>query len=330
MRKFNVLFCLLTILASPFSAITADTADSVAERVERTGLPGGTSRERVYRGSALVEERILDKSGALLKEVFFAAEPSTDTDEGAIVETWTYLRSPSGRLQRVEIRDSRGDLVGSREYRYDSSGRLLGVSLTGDTGSESAGMLLSGAVPQGAWVSTSSSTTVLAYDERGRPTALQTIRDGNVVIIERRIYGEGPFPIRIETENKASESKTVVECDAATGRSTVKIELRSGRETARTSYGYDEAGRLREEITRDVTDNVTKRSLTYKTDGSLEREETRYNGIIMSAVEYLDGSRIEELYRGGELFVKATYREGRKIKDEFFSKGEKLREKEYR
>jgi hypothetical protein len=330
MRKLSVFFCLGIILASPFGARTADTGGSGAERVERTALPGGTSRERVYRGSALVEERIVDKSGALLKEIFFAAEPSTDADEGAIAETWNYLRSPSGRLQRVEIRDSRGDLVGTREYRYDGSGRLLGVSLSGDAGSESAGMLSSGAALQGTWVSTPSSTTVLAYDDRARPTALQTMREGNVVLVERRIYGEGPFPIRIETENKASESKTVVECDAATGRSTVKIELRSGRETARTTYGYDEAGRIREETTRDVAGNVTKRSLTYKTDGSLEREETRYNGIIMSAVEYLDGSRIEELYRGGELFVKATYRDGRKIKDEFFSKGEKLREKEYR
>jgi antitoxin component YwqK of YwqJK toxin-antitoxin module len=330
MRKSIAVLFLVIAAAFPFSARSADTAGSSGEHVETIPLPGGAIRERVYRGSALVEERVVDATGALLKETFFAVESSTEDGEAAILEIWNYLRSKTGRLQRVDIRDSKGEILGTREYRYDSIGRLLGVSLSGSTGSESSGMLSSGGPPQGAWVSTPSSTTTLAYDERGRPTALQTIRDGSVVLVERRIYGEGPFPIRIETENKASESKTVAEYDAATGRSTVKIELRSGRETARTAYSYDEAGRLVEETSRDVSGNVTKRILTYDTEGTLRREESRYNGLILAAVEYLDEGRIEELYRGGELFVKATYREGRKVKDEFFSKGEKLREKEYK
>ncbi len=49
----------------------------------------------------------------------------------------------------------------------------------------------------------------------------------------------------------------------------------------------------------------------------------------MLAVENIDNGRVEELYDKGELFVKATYIGGRKIKDEFFAGGVPFRTRDY-
>jgi len=305
------------------------SGESSALRTETLPLPGGSVRELAYRGRDLVEERIIDRSGALIEELFFDSGSSPSKGAAPIpYEKRAYLRSETGRLLRVEARDSAGALLGSMDYRYDRDGRLLGVASSGSFGAEAAGMIISGGPPQGSWTSGSGTTTALSYDEGGRPTSRRTLREGKAVALERRIYGEGPHPGRIETEDLVSGELTIVDCDGE-GRNLVKIVSIGGRETARVAYSYDGEGRLAEEATRYSSGGITTRSLSYLADGSLGREETRRDGVIIGAVDYFEGGRIEELYRGGELFVKATYRSGRKVKDEFYAEGAPVREKEY-
>ena len=91
------------------------------------------------------EERSYDLSSALLQERLFGADSLP-------VETRTYLRE-GGRLVKIEAKDASGNAVGTRSYRYDSEGRLLGVSSEGSLGTGSAGMIARSGMPQGAWVS---------------------------------------------------------------------------------------------------------------------------------------------------------------------------------
>jgi YD repeat-containing protein len=330
---------LAALLAAAAAAAAPATPDSASdETVESHSLPGGGARELVYRRGALAEERVTDSLGALLEEILYGAappaeaspgSPSKDAAESAPLESRKYLRSKSGRLERVEARDSGGELVGSLDYRYDRSGRLLGVASTGSFGPGGAGMISAGGPPRGSWIAAGSSTTASSFDELGRPLVLKTMLDGKAVLVERRTYGAGPNPARIETEDLESGALTAIDDDES-GRPILRKDSIRGKETSRTAYRYDEGGRLVEETSRDAAGGLLSRSLSYGEDGALRREETRKDGTLMSAVEYVEGGRVEELYRGGELFVKATYADGRKVRDEFYSEGESVRRKDYK
>lgn len=326
--------------AAESAAVPAPSPPDAAsdETVERHSLPGGGVRELVYRRGALAEERVTDSLGALLEEILYAsappAEASSDSPskvlpESAPFESRKYLRSKSGRLDRVEARDSGGELVGSLDYRYDRSGRLLGVASTGSFGPGGAGMISTGGPPQGSWIAAGSSTTASSFDEQGRPLVLKTMLDGKAVLVERRTYGAGPNPVRIETEDLDSGALAAIDGDES-GKPMLRKDSIRGKETSRTEYRYDDEGRLVEETARDAAGGLLSRSLSYGEDGALRREETRKDGTLMSAVEYVEGGRVEELYLGGELIVKATYAAGRKVRDEFFSGGESVRRKDYK
>jgi YD repeat-containing protein len=318
--------------AVPLAALALAAASPAraaeGESVERRALSGGGTRELVYRSGALAEERTTDSLGALLEETIYAAPASTEGAAKA-AETRKYLRAKSGRLERVEARNAKGELIGSLDYRYDRTGRLLGVSSSGSYGPGGAGMISVGGSPQGAWISAGLSSTVSSYDEKGRPLVLKTMKDGAAILLEKRTYGDGAGPVRVEAEDLASGAASTTDFDGS-GRPVLRKDSIKGREASRTTYLYDDAGRLAEETTRDSSGAVTARALAYGADGGLSREETRKDGTLMSAVQYVEGGRIEELYRGGELFVKATYEAGRKVKDEFYSGGKPLREKEYK
>ena len=102
------------------------------ERIERLAGKSGY-RELVYRGKDLVEERAFDVKGALLEERYMG-------EDSLPYETRSYVRA-EGRLERVEARDGSGVAIGSMSYRYDRSGRLVGLDAEGSFGEGSSGMI---------------------------------------------------------------------------------------------------------------------------------------------------------------------------------------------
>lgn len=322
--KKTPLLAFVLVLAAALSEAALDPgegASSAGLRKVELALPDGGLRELSYRGTHLVEERLVDRTGALIEESLYKEGASAPYEKRA------YVRSATGRLLRIEARDASGALVGSLDYRYDKEGRLLGVAPSGVLGGASAGMLSAGGSPQGAWTVDPGTTTVFSYDGRGRQIDATTIRNGTAIAVEHRDYGEGAFPSKIETKDLLSDATTIAFFDDS-GRISSKIVSESGRETARVAYIYDANGRLVEESTSYRSGGFTSRTLYYDADGALRREETRRDGSLVGAVEYIEGGRIEELYRGGRLFVKATYLAGRKVKDEFFADGVPIRVKE--
>lgn len=289
--------------------------EGAAERVELLAGKKG-SRELVYRGKDLVAERSYDLGGHLLEERFLGADALP-------YETREYIRA-GGRLLRVEARDGSDIAIGSMSYRYDRSGRLLGVETEGGFGSGGAGMLATEDGPQGSWT-TDGETRVFAYDESGRTIGRQVIKDGETASIEARSYDEKGSLSSISRMDK-KDGGSELSYDAA-GRLVLRKESVGGIESA-TSYSYDEKGRLVEESTK-AGEHESSVSRLYAPDGSLERRETRRDGELLLAVLYVEGERVEELYDDGLLFVRASYKDGRKVKDEFFAEGELLRTREY-
>jgi antitoxin component YwqK of YwqJK toxin-antitoxin module len=287
------------------------------ERTERMADPKG-ARELVYRDEVLAEERSYDPRGALREERFFDAS-SLPT------RTRSYIRD-GGRLARVELEDATGIVVGSMEYRYDRDGRLLGVDAAGELGAGSAGMISAGAVPQGSWVS-GSMTTVLGYDESGHAAIVQTMKDGAVLSLERRIYAEGGSLASSAVEDRVSGLSSEFRYDGE-GRVAIRTDTPAKGPMSRTEYLYNDSGRLAEETTARGGHRSSKSS-SYSEDGKLVREETRRDGELLLAVDYSENGRVEELYDGGVIFVRASYSGGRKVKDEFFAAGKLLRTREY-
>jgi YD repeat-containing protein len=275
-------------------------------------------REIVYRGGAIVEERLTAVDGNLIEEIKYG--PSGP------IERRSYVRE-GGRLARVDISGASGAPTGSMEYRYDVRGRLLRVEYKGAFGTGGAGMVATAAAPSGAWTSTTSAVYVRSLDQRGRPLVIETLREGKVLVRETRSYGDGAFPIRAQLDDIASDSSTVTEYDGI-GRPMLRVSSSRKTEISRVAYAYDDAGRLVEESTRIPGSRETRR-LSYGPDGALSREEFSVGAAVNRIVSHESGLRIEELYQDGELFVRTTYSGGRKIKDEFFEGGALRRFKEY-
>ena len=273
------------------------------------------------RGGAVAARRVYDEEGALLEESFFDAD-------GRLSERRTYVRSAGGRLERIEARDAEGALVGTIAYRYDASGRLVGLSPASAMGSGAAGMIASGPAPSASWVSSGGAVLVQRFDDRGRPVRVDTLEGGKVVARALYAYGEGPFPSRSVVEDLNSGTAVASDFDAD-GRISRRVETSKGGAGSQSDFRYDGAGRLVEERSR-IKGSLVERSLEYGESGTLEREETRIDGVISEAVVHAEGEKVIERYHDGLLFVRSRYRDGRKVKDEFYEGGAMIRSKEYR
>ncbi len=300
------------------SAGMASGEDRIERFVDQKNASGKVAKELVFRNDELMEERIYDTEGALAEEDFFGSSSLP-------FQMRKYIRA-AGRLDRVEYEDAVGMITGSLSYRYDRDGRLLGVDSDGDLGTTSTGMISTGAIPQASWVSGTSSI-VLGYDDAGRASIIELMKDGAAVSIERRSYGAKGLPSLVHTEEKNSGKITDLAYDQD-GRLTLRTVTPAKGPQAKTEYRYDDSGRLVEELTRRGGGRIP-RTLAYSASGSISREETRRDGVLLLIVEYIENGRVEQLYDKGILFVKATYIGGRKIKDEFYIDGSLARTREY-
>jgi antitoxin component YwqK of YwqJK toxin-antitoxin module len=317
-------FLVMSILALALSGVA-----SGEDRTERIADSGG-ARELVYRDDILAEDRSFDAQGAILEERIF--------DSSSLpIETRTYIRE-GGRIVKVEATDASGSPSGSMTYRYDRDGRLLGISSEGSFGAGYAGMISSHGVPQGTWVSSlgggqgggdngNAMTTVFQYDDSGRVSIAQTMRDGNTVSKEKRIYGEGGILASVRIEDTVSGLCSELLYDAK-GRISKRTDTPVTGPQSRIEYRYDDSGRLAEEIAFRGK-HRSSRTIEYAEDGSIAREETRRDGEILLAIVHIENGRVEELYENGGVFVKATYIGGLKVKDEFFSDGVSIRTRDY-
>jgi antitoxin component YwqK of YwqJK toxin-antitoxin module len=169
---------------------------------------------------------------------------------------------------------------------------------------------------------------VLGYEGSGRAAIVQTMKDGAVLSLESRTYAEGGGLASAAVEDRPSGLRSEFRYDGK-GRVSQRTDTPAKGLKSRTEYLYDDSGRLVEETTSRGGHRASKSS-SYSEGGKLVREETRRDGELLLAVDYVEGGRVEELYDGGVIFVRASYSGGRKVKDEFFAEGKLLRTREYR
>jgi antitoxin component YwqK of YwqJK toxin-antitoxin module len=322
------------------AASEGKTAESgEPDRTETISSSKG-AKELIYRRNVLLEEISYDAAGAIVEERIFGPDSLP-------VETRTYVRLSGGnaKIARIEAKDGAGRPIGSRTYRYDSDGRLLGVSSEGSLGSGSAGMIANQGIPQGAWVSAPgpqvpasqasgsappSTTTILGYDEAGRIAMIETMKDGTSVAIEKRSYSSAGTLLSKSTEDTATGLLSELSYNEK-GLLSVRIDTAATGLQQRYEYAYEDSGRLAEELSFKAG-HRSARTLSYFADGKLAREEYRLDGTMLRAIAYDDESkdtRVEELYDEGAVFVKSSYVGGRKTRDEFYADGVLVRARDY-
>jgi YD repeat-containing protein len=103
---------------------------------------------------------------------------------------------------------------------------------------------------------------------------------------------------------------------------------RGGKTVEEWTFRYDSRGNRVLAVRIDQR-GIEQWSYIYDAAGNLQREEWRARGQLAKVVRYLEGGRVEELYRAGLPFLMVTYRGGVKVLEEFLEGGQVVRRRQF-
>ncbi len=294
--------------------------------------------ERVYdaKGS-LAEERSYDSAGRITVEKTFT--------EGKLSETAQYRYGLFG-LASVEFHGPDGELRARERYELGPDGELRRVRRESPdpAGAEELALVTAGNRIYEERLQGGGRSLVSRYDPQGRVSSQETWRDRELVESLALSYAasggpagpasppssgsgsaEGRLPL--STERMAGGTRTVTLFDAQ-GREIARQLSRAGKTVEEWSFRYDAAGN-RVLAVRVGEHGTEQWSYLYDAAGSLQREEWRERGQLVKVVRYVEGGRVEELYRAGLPFLVVTYRGGVKVLEEFLEGGQVVRRRQF-
>jgi hypothetical protein len=271
-----------------------DQARRLAEewRLEADGT--GSLTRYAYEGSLL--------ASATTAAVAPAAQAGgAPTEETLWTDTFNYLRT--GALRSV-LRSFK-----SPEY----SGRLLrvatrlGVPSFMETGYESGPL------------------TYTSYDAAGRPIARRQydangkpVGDAETIDYGPATAASGPRPSKSRTVDPVSGEATESDFDAAGRLLKRTVTDAAGETIAVLEQEWSAAGPT---LIRESADGAVALTLYYYgADGAVDREENYRNGTLERTLarRTADGTEIEELYRYGQVALRAVWSRGVKLSEERF------------
>ena len=155
---------------------------------------------------------------------------------------------------------------------------------------------------------------------------------GELIERERFEYREnGELLLRSQLEELQSQC-TIRRSYDEQGRLVGSVVEQEGKDIEQTFHLRDEKGRILETTKRSAR-GLEHWLFDYGTEDSLEREEYRIRGALERVTIYTsggaEGSRIEELYRDGQIFMRIYFDSGQKVKEEFLREGEVIRERRF-
>lgn len=301
-------------------------------RTIRTPTEEG-SREQVFEGTVLTEERSYDRSGNLIEERFYAS-PRPESAQSFSRRAYSYA---GGMLVSVEAFDPFGAPEGKLEYRYDPSGRLLELLASGSFGSAQAGMAPGGSLPIASWFAIPSGSAspavddvleITRYDASGRPVERSRYKGDECVLAELLFYDASGRLSSSRAFDVPAQTMSETSYDAR-GLPVLVVTTLNEVEQSRESLSYDGESRLLEDSVS-TRASTTRKLYSYAGEGERSRETVIVNGITVSVtVERADGSVVKELYDRGVLFLRAFFRDGMLEREEFIEGGTVVRTKDY-
>lgn len=280
--------------------------------------PSG-SEEREFRGELLVAVLVMDGQGDLREE--------SEYKDGLLAVRTVFQRT--GRvLTGLSAYDGDGSLLYSEEYLRGRGSGLREIRRTFADGTAVWSTFRGDGTDISEEIHTTGDTEFrVRYDLHGRAAVSETRKAGALVVRETTEYaGDDGTPARFLEDWPAARKKVERTCDAEgrVVRETVAID---GKTLEESEYLWDGEGRNTGRRRRSGA-GIEEWAWTYGPDGAMEREEYLLRGKREKVVLYTgDGTRTEELYRDGDLFLKAWYVDDRRVKEEVYEKGKIVRER---
>jgi hypothetical protein len=305
---------------------------------------GGTEVRRLFEGGVETDrwEWAYDADGQLRGVRHFEAgelaEVSLYEQTGDVAELLSYrdgelfertvYRYSSFGLRQVEVLDAGGASLYRIDYALSADGRLREVRRTnadgrtevshythGDTGLSSESHAAGG------------STYVNRYDRLTRLALVEQWQDDAILIRERWTYrGDTGVPEKVESRDfRTGETHTRV--FDRQGRLDAEWWELSGERLAEVRVYRDAEGRI-ERRTSVGGEGVEEWFYAYDEAGALAKEEYLMRGTLERVTVYTgESSRFEELYRGGEVFLRVYYEGDTKVKEHFVEDGRTVHER---
>lgn len=285
----------------------------------------GPQEERVYDGGVIQERFRYDQAGRLTEEQLFQeGEPSrrkvyhyrgailalteTFNSKGELLFRDAYYLSPEGKLRRV-----------SREEREDQTTQELALSSGGGNLAEER-------------YGNVRDRKVNRYDLEGRLIVRERWSQGELIERERFEYhGDGDTLVRSQLEQLKLQ-RTIRRSYDEQGRLIGSVVEQEGEEIEQTFHLRDERGAIVETTKRSAR-GLEHWLFDYGPEDTLKREEYRIRGALKRITTYSSdngaSSRIEELYREGQIFMRIYFEAEEKVKEEFLRDGKVIRERRF-
>jgi antitoxin component YwqK of YwqJK toxin-antitoxin module len=281
----------------------------------------GARSEREYDGNVLSAKRAYNPSGSILWE-------ETYTD-GKLSQKSIY-EYDEGLPASIRVQDSKGALVYSERFQLGEHGSLRRVLRTYADGSVSSSWYAAGDAGLSEERNTVAGVSFIRrYDPKGRVTVIEQLKDGELASRRELTYRGDTDNLLSAMEAVPAENKLISEDYDQDGRLLQQRVSVSDKEVERTDYARSKEGRV-ETARRTSGEGIEEWRYTYDSSGDVSTEKYFRKGILEKITVYTaKGERYEELYKDGELFLKAYYKDEVKTKEEVYEKGVLVRERSF-
>jgi antitoxin component YwqK of YwqJK toxin-antitoxin module len=285
------------------------------------GDDGAKKEEREFTGGVISARRVYGKAGEIALEETYA--------DGKIQSTASFLHVNS-RLSSVKVTAPDGRLIYTQRYFLSDDGGLRRVERANADGSTSSSIYFAGG--EGVREERDSSagmTYVTRYDERGRTVGKEKWLGEEIQLQELFVYRADSNLLATSMETLYVDGTRIERGYDENGRLLSVTENLGQTVVSQTDYIWDDEGH--NTVTRRRSaEGIEEWHNSYGADGTLAKEEYFKRGALEKAVIYTSkDERYEELYRDGEMFLRAFYKGDVKVKEQVYEKGDLVRERTF-
>jgi len=274
--------------------------------------------ERIYIQGQLSEKKRFDRRGRVIEEAVYAE---------SVLDHRSLYRYGRLGLSQSETYDGSGQILYRDRYALSAQGELRSVTRTWNDGTVQILSLTSGAGNRSEERDSAGNREIVyRYDDRGNLQTREVWEQGRLLSRESTEY-DGTRATRTVI-NDFDSGQTIHTSFAVSGHPVEEIVLLGDTEIERTQSEWNAEGqKIRMQRS---SDRGLELWLMHYADGELEREEYWLRGALQKITRYLEeDQRLDELYRGGAVFVRILYRGEDKLREEFVENGKVVRVRDF-
>jgi hypothetical protein len=285
------------------------------------GEGGVKKEEKEFSGGIISARRVYGKTGEILLEEAYS--------EGKLQSVSNYQYADS-RLSSVRVTDPDGGLIYSQKYLLSGEGALRRVVRTDADGSTSSSVYFSGSEGVREERNTTAGITIVVrYDERGRTVGRERWEEDQITIREQFVFQSGSDFLESSTETRLPEGTLVESRYDEKGHMRTETVTENQKISERTDYSWDDYGHNTAKRKRSSL-GIEEWRYFYDAEGNIAKEDYYLRGALEKTVVYTGkDERYEDFFREGEMFLRAYYSGGTKVREQVYENGTLVRERTF-